>query len=227
MRTRVGPGIRPGRRTPRRPLSRRDRWHRTVAARVVSALLAGASLWLVASALVPRAPDPGVPVLVATRDLALGQTLGAGDVRLEHRPEAYVPGGALHAVEPATGQVLGGPMLTGEVVTTSRFRGSGALTGLAPGTLAVSVPVGDPGLLATLHPADLVSVLVAGTGDTVASAAPVLAGEPVPGGVLGGSAGGIGAGARVLLAMTPTEAKALAAALGAPTGAGFVIALHR
>jgi Flp pilus assembly protein CpaB len=213
-----------GRRPPRRALSRRERWHRTVAARVVSALLAGTALWLVASALVPKAPDPGVPVLVATHDLALGHRVGGGDLRLERRPEAYVPSGALRAVEPAVDQVLGGPVLAGEIVTTARFRGSGSLAALPPGTLAVSVPVGDPGLVATLRPADLVSVLVAGTGETVATAAPVLSSDPPAGGALGGSAA---TGARVLLAMTPTEAKALAAALGAPTAAGFVVALHR
>lgn len=191
---------------------------------MVSAVLAGAALWLVASALLPKAPDPGVPVLVATHDLALGQTVGGGDLRVERRPEAYVPSGALRAVEPAVDQVLGGPVLAGEVLTSARFRGSGSLAALAPGTLAVSVPVGDPGLLGTLRPADLVSVLVAGTGETVAAAAPVLSSEPPTASALGGSAA---TNPRVLLALTPTEAKALAAALGSPTAAGFVVALHR
>ena len=91
--------------------------------------------------------------------------------------------------------------------------------------MAVSVPVGDAGLAASLRPADLVSVLVAGLGrdgGRLRARAgrrprrrPVCSARPAP------------AGARLLLALTPAEAKAYAAAVGAPTATGFVIALHR
>ncbi len=208
----------------RRPLSRRGRWRRTLAARVVSALLAATALWLVASALLPKAPDPGVPVLVAARDVGLGETLSAADVRVDRRPEAYRPAASLTSADFAVGRVLSGPVMAGEVLTPARFRGVGALTGLAAGSLAVSVPVGDVGLAASLRPADLVSVLVAGSGETVAASAPVLSTDLAATTVLGSSGP---AGARLLLALTPAEAKAYAAAVGAPTSTGFVIALHR
>jgi Flp pilus assembly protein CpaB len=208
----------------RRPLSRRGRWRRTIAARVISALLAGTALWLVASAVLPRAPDPGVPVLVATRDVGLGETVSAADVRVDRRPEAYRPSGALSSADPAVGRVLSGPVMAGEVLTPARFRGAGSLTGLPDGSVVVSVPVGDTGLAATLHPADLVSVLVAGSGETVAASAPVLSADLTSASVIGASGP---AGAHLLLALTPAEAKAYAAAVGAPTSTGFVIALHR
>jgi len=207
-----------------RPLTRRGRWRRTVAARVLSAVLAGAALWLTVSALLPAPPDPGVPVLVVTRDLPLGATVGADDVRVDRRPDAYVPRGALTAGEAAVGRVLGAPMVSGEIVTATRFRGPGQLAALPAGSLAVSLPVGDPSIVSTLRPADLVSVLVTGSGETVATAAVVLATDLPSSGMLGGSGS---TGAHVWLALTPAEARAVAVALGGSTPAGFLVAPHR
>ncbi|MDQ6896017.1 MAG: SAF domain-containing protein [Actinomycetota bacterium] len=207
-----------------RPLTRRGRWRRTVAARVLSAVLAGAALWLTASALLPAPPDPGVPVLVVTRDLPLGATVGADDVRVDRRPDAYVPRGALTAGEAAVGRVLGAPMVSGEIVTATRFRGPGQLAALPAGSLAVSLPAGDPSIVSTLRPADLVSVLVTGSGETVATSAVVLATDLPSSGMLGGSGS---TGAHVWLALTPAEARAVAVALGGSTPAGFLVAPHR
>lgn len=223
-RLRIGPPSATGLRRAFRPASRRDRWRRTVAARVVSAVLAGAALWLTVSALLPAPPDPGVPVLVATRDLPLGATLVADDVRVDRRPEAYVPRGGLTTGEAANGRVLNAPLVAGEVLTPSRFRGPGQLAALPAGSLAVSLPVGDSSVVSTLRPADVVSVIVTGSGETVAASAPVLATDLPSPGMLGGSGS---TGAHVWLALSPAEARAVAVALGGSTPAAFLVAPHR
>lgn len=191
---------------------------------MVSALLAGTALWLTASALIPAPPDPGVPVLVAAHDLPLGATLLPGDVRVDRRPDAYVPRGAVTTAEAAVGRVLGSPVVTGEALTATRFRGVGQLAALPAGSLAVSLPVSDPSVVTALRPADLVSVLVTGSGETVAASAPVLATDLPPSGMLGGSGA---SGAHVWLALSPAEARAVAVALGSSTPAGFLVAPHR
>jgi pilus assembly protein CpaB len=176
------------------------------------------------SALLPKAPDDGVTTVVAARDLPISKTLSAEDVRVEHRPSAYVPQGALSDTSAAVGQVLAGQVLAGEPVTPTRFRAAGGLTALPAGSLAVSLPVPDTGLLTTLHPADVVSVLVTGTGETVATAAPVLAVDRPAEGMLGGSSP---MGGHVVLALAPAEARAVAVAMGSVTTSGFVLALSR
>lgn len=208
-----------------RPASRRDRWRRTVAARLVSAALVGTALWLIASALLPSPPDPGVPVLVATHDLPLGATVSGDDVRLDRRPEAYVPRGALTSPDAAVGRVLGAAVGAGEPLTPTRLRGPGQLANQPAGSMAVSVPVGDPSIVSSLRPADLVAVLVVGSGETVVASAPVLATDIPSTGTLGGSTT---AGAHVWLALTAAEARAVAVALGSGAGAApFLVAPHR
>jgi hypothetical protein len=121
------------------------------------------------------------------------------------------------------GQVLAGPVLSGEIVTTARFRGSGALAALAAGALAVSLPVDDSGLVAALRPGDRVTVLVAGTGASVASSALVLATDRPADGMLGSG----GTAAHVIVTVTPGEAQAVATAVGSASAGGFVLGLRR
>lgn len=207
------------------PVSRRGRWRQTRALRVVCAILLGMAVWWGGSAVLPKPADPGVPTVVAAHDLALGTELTAEDVRVEPRPSRQVPSGALTASAAAVGHVVSGPVLAGEVVTTARFRGPGQLTALPAGSVAVSVPLSDDALVSVLRPADVVSVLVAGSGQTVASAAAVLAVDTPTSGVLGSAGTG---GAHLLLALGPDEARAVATALGPPGAAGgLVIAVHR
>jgi hypothetical protein len=120
--------------------------------------------------------------------------------------------------------VVSGPVLAGEIITSARFRGATQLAGLAPGFVAVSLPVSDGVLLGTLRPADIVSVLAAGTGQPLASAARVLTTELDASGVLTAGAGGQG---HLVVAVTPDEARALAVAMGA-AGApgGFLMAVR-
>ena len=224
FRVRSGGSPTAGLRRSLRPVSRRGRWRRTVAARLASAVLAGAAVWLAVSALVPAPPDPGVPVLVAARDLPLGGTIAADDVRVDHRPDAYVPRGAMTTGDLAVGRVLSAPVMAGEALTAVRFRGPGQLAALPVGSVAVSLPVSDLGVVTSLRPADLVSVLVTGSGETVAASAAVLATDVPAGGMLGGPGT---TSPHVWLALTSTEARAVAVALGASTPAAFLLAPHR
>jgi pilus assembly protein CpaB len=205
------------------PVSRRRRWRRTVAARILSAVLAAVAVWLVVSALLPTPADPGLATVVLTRDLPIGATLTEPDLRVERRVEAERPSGAMSAAAAAVGQELAGPVLAGEILTSARFRGPDSLMALPVGTLAVSLPVGSSGLVSALHPGDRVAVLVAGTGASVATSALVLATD-LPSSGMGGSGG---ASAHVVVALSAQEAQGAAVALGGPDAAGFVLGLRR
>lgn len=207
-----------------RPTSRRGRWQRTVATRLASATLTGAALWLTVSALLPAPPEPGVPVLVARHDLALGAIVSVDDVRVDRRPDAYVPRGALTSVEAVIGRVLAGAVSEAEPFTPARLRGPGQLANLPAGSMAVSLPVADPSVVSSLRPADLVAVLVAGSGETVAASAPVLATDLPSTGMLGGPGS---TSSHVWLALTAAEARAVAVALGGGSPAPFLVAPHR
>lgn len=233
---RLGPPAR-WRRSPspvRRRPSRRDQWRRTKALRLVCAGLAAAAVWLVGSRFLPHDEDPGVPVVVAAHDLALGAAVAAEDVTIERRAPGDVPAGTLREPEAAVGHIVSGPVARGEPLSDKRFRGPSQLAGLGEGVVAVAVPVSGTAVLSALRPADVVAVLVAGSGQTVAQRARVLA---APGVGIGGPAGldalagsgtsGAGAGAEVLLALTTDEARAVAASMGGGGGAtSFVLALR-
>lgn len=216
------------------PVSRRGRWRQSVVLRLTAVVLVGVAAWLTVRVMAPAPMDPGVPTLVVVRELPLGTTVAADDVRVEARPVAQRPAGALDRAEAAIGQVLAGPVLVGEVVTTARFRGTAQLAGLSPGVVAVSLPLDDGALLATLRPAMSVSVLAAGSGDPLAVEARVLAADGPGSAAAGGSsspgllAAAAGGEGHLVVAVSAAEARAIAAAMG-PRGAGgggFVVAVR-
>ena len=216
------------------PVSRRRRWRQSQALRLTAVVLLGLAAWLAARSVVPAPPDPGLATVVAVRQLPLGSTVGADDVRVEARPVAQRPTGALDSVDAAVGQVVAGPVLVGEVVTTARFRGTSQLVGMSPGVVAVSLALDDSALLTTLRPAMSVSVLAAGSGDPLASEARVLAAEgPGSSDAGDGSSGASGllaaAGQKghLVVAVTAAEARAIAAVMGprGAAGGGFVVAV--
>ncbi len=186
--------------------------------------LVAVAVWVTVSALIPTPADSGVATVVAIQDVALGSTLTAADLRVERRRADERPVGALDDVSRGVGQVVSGPVLAGEIVTSARFRGASQLAGLAPGFVAVSLPVADGVLLGTLRPGDTVSVLATGTGQPLAAAARVLTTELAGSGVLTAGAGGQG---HLVVTVTADEARALAVAMG-PAGApgGFLVAVR-
>jgi Flp pilus assembly protein CpaB len=192
--------------------------------RLAAVALVAVATWLVVRALLPEPVDPGLPTVVMAHDRSLGSTLTADDLRVERRVADERPAGAFESVGAAVGQVLSAPMLAGEIVTTARFRGAAQLAGLGLGFVAVSLPLSDPVLLASLRPADTVSVLAAGTGQPLVTAARVLATDLPGAGVLASAGATHG---RLVVAVADDEARALAAGLGpSASPAGFLVAVR-
>jgi Flp pilus assembly protein CpaB len=159
-------------------------------------------------------PVPGVPVVVAARDVAAGTVLTASDVRRVERPAGAVPAGALTGTRQATGATVASAVRRGEVLTDVRLAGAGSLRGLGAGLVGAPVPLADGGTAALLRPGDVVDVLAAGAdaaGEArlVASAVRVLV---VPHGDADRLGLGSGDGALLLVATTPSAAARLAAA---------------
>lgn len=149
-------------------------------------------------------------VVVLTRDLPAGHRLGGDDVRLEERPIAVLPDGALTEVPPDG--TLATLAVSGEVLVEDRLARTGLsplAASLPPGTRAVAVPV-EAGLAPPLEVGDAVDLLV--------TVAPEIAGEGPPGFVLAHAAPVVAVDdAAVTVAVPPDLAPKVAVALS--TGA--------
>ncbi|MBB2902024.1 Flp pilus assembly protein CpaB [Kineococcus radiotolerans] len=200
------------------PWSRR---RRRLARRWLAAGLVAAAGGAAVATLAPAAPATS-PALVAVRDLPVGAVLGPGDVREVQRPGETLPDGLLDRAR-LTGAVLAGPVRRGEVLTDARAADASVLTGQPAGTLAVTVDVGDPAVLAGLGPGVHVDVLArtedpltgAATGaERIATDVVVLRVPPAPTatGLLGGTPGS--SATSVLVAVEPATATRVTAAAG-------------
>lgn len=227
--------------------SRRARYWRRVARRMLSAALAGAAVWAALGAVRPPAPAAGVPVLVATRDLMIGSRLGPDDIQVRAVPDevaAWAAPGGPREVSAVVGRVLAAPVGKGEIVTDRQVHATTWLAGAPTGTVAMTVPLQSSGVLEVLRPGDRVRVLAPGTGALVAtgvvltcrSAAGVSCGGS--GAVSAGSSGpdssgwpgaggalGVDRAPVLMLAVSEAQATALAAALPPEGLGGFVVAL--
>jgi Flp pilus assembly protein CpaB len=159
-------------------------------------------------------PAPGVPVLVAARDVSAGAVLADADLRRVQWPAGMVPSGALAGVAQASGATVSSAVRRGEVLTDARLAGTGSLHGLGAGLVAAPVRLADGATARLLRPGDVVDVLAAGAdGATearlVASAVRVLV---VPRAAQDRLGLGSGDGALLLVATTPATAARLAAA---------------
>lgn len=184
-----------------------------MARRVTASLLAGgAVLGTVALARTPEG-GPLVPVVVAARDLPAGRELAPADLLEQRRPRAYAPTGSESAAA-LVGRRLSGAVAAGEVLTNPRVAGAGLLVGRPADEVAVHVPLADPGAVAMVRAGDRVDVL-AGTGETVAASALVLAVRGADAGT--GLSGGVGAslgdeGGGLVLAVAAAVAGRIASA---------------
>ena len=91
-----------------------------------------------------RAHDLGrdVPVVLATRDLALGTTVVAGDLRVVQRPSTTVASDALRAASTAVGRIIAVALLRDEAVSARHLVADA--NGVVPvGHRAVHVVVKD------------------------------------------------------------------------------------
>jgi Flp pilus assembly protein CpaB len=124
---------------------------RAILAWVATAVVALATLHVVVSDLgalqrQAHALGPNESVVLATRDLSLGTTIGAHDLRVVRRPRATVAADALHDRAAAIGRVVAVPLLHDDVVRAAHLTASNrsSLDGIvAVGNRAVHVVLKD------------------------------------------------------------------------------------
>ena len=132
---------------------------------MVAAALAGVATFGIASA--AAAPPPTTrPALVATRDLAPGTRLRAGDVAAEPREADTLPADAVSPDDVLTGRVLATAVRAGEPVRTRDVVASRFVHGLGDDLVATPVRLTDGSASALLAPGDVVDVLAATGADT-------------------------------------------------------------
>jgi Flp pilus assembly protein CpaB len=140
-----------------------------------AAALAAVAGFVGVTALSPRgAAAPGLPTVVAARDLPAGAVLGEDDLVVEPVAQRHRPDTAASTPDLLTGRVLTSPVAAREVVTQTRVQGAGMLAGQPPGTVAMSVPVLDPGSTGVTA-GSTVDLYGTGTGELVARDTTVLA----------------------------------------------------
>lgn len=84
-----------------------------------------------------------VEVYVATRNIAVGESLTSGNVERRVWLSDLLPAGSLTAEEDVLGQTLGLPLLANEPVTAAKLSQAGAPLRVAEGHCAVSIPTSD------------------------------------------------------------------------------------
>lgn len=211
-----GPQARGGRRgrPARRPVPERAR-------RGAAALLAGTAVWLAVDAARPETA-PGTEVVVAARDVRVGEELGPAVLGTARVPDGLVPDGALTDPAAARGRAAA-PLRRGEVVTDVRLSPAASLRGMPPGTVLAHVPVGDPEVVAAAPAGAVVDVLSTRDGRVVAGRVTVVVAREADAGSLGLSDGAPG----LLVAVGREEAGRLAAATGSdPAGSGLTVVVH-
>src|SRR4051812_23361979 len=139
----------------RRLLDRLGRWPRLIAA--------GACLLLALATAVRApgrpAPEHDVRVVVAARTLAAGHRLGARDLAVARWPARLLPAGAGGGAARWFGPGGPGPLRPGEPITAPRLLGAALTAGLAPGVVATTVALADPGSADLVHAGDQVDLL--------------------------------------------------------------------
>lgn len=188
-------------------------WRRGQARRVLAALIAAASVWVVVTALRPAPPELGVAVLVAAADLPVGTVLDAADVQVARVPESVVPRGALTDPTAAIGQVSSGPLRTRAVLTSQDVATGSLAEGLGSEVVVAHLPLADAALAAVIAPGARVDVLSVLDGTTLAADVPVVATDP------GDTSG-------VFVAVSPAQAAGLARHSGSEMTGGLTLVLR-
>lgn len=185
---------------------------------VLVALCCGLAATATAQVLRPE-PPPTVEVVVPVHPLAAGKELDAGDLTVRTVPAALVPRDVLTDPGDAVGRVPAVDLPAGLPLHATLVAGGGLVARAPEGTVVVPVRL-DDAASGLLRPGDRVDLVAADAGTRhLARRALVLpglprgAGEPGPGPLLGGAAGGTDAPV-TLVAVAPEEAPALSAASG-------------
>ena len=137
---------------------RRREWRRRVLRGGVAAACAAPAVVGVVS--IARQPgEPVVPVVVASRPLAVGEVVTAASVRLVAWPRRLVPPGAAQDLAEVVGRPLASPVGLGETVNQSRFNAHSLLAGRPAGEVAVHVTVADDGAVSMVTSGDRIDLL--------------------------------------------------------------------
>ena len=110
------------------------------------------------------AGEPSLDVLVASRELAAGSVLVAGDVLTREWPKRLAAAGALTPQDDPVGRLLAGAIRAGEVLTDVRLLGPGLIDALDHGLRAVPVRLTDAGVGALLRAGDRIDLYAIKTG---------------------------------------------------------------
>ncbi|MEU3274813.1 RcpC/CpaB family pilus assembly protein [Saccharomonospora sp. NPDC006951] len=105
-------------------------------------------------------------LLVTTRDLPLGTTLHASDVKSVAVPESLRPAGALDNPASVDGRTLAGLARAGEPLTDARLLGPSTNP---PGTVTVPVQLADAAIARLLRTGSAVDVVALGSGSQTAN----------------------------------------------------------
>jgi Flp pilus assembly protein CpaB len=172
-----------------------------------------------------RSLGPDVSVVVAARDLPIGSTIAARDLRVVVRPSSTVATDALHETRAAIGHIVGADVLRDDVLRTRHLTSAEhpGIDGVVPaGRRAVRVATKDGlrpplgAIVDVLAAFDPTAVAVGGAGEralVVASGARVLGTDP---GIDSGTSGSTQTefdgttGGGVTLLVTEAEARAVA-----------------
>jgi Flp pilus assembly protein CpaB len=166
-------------------------------------------------------------IVVAARDLPTGHRLAPDDLALARVPVTITPAGTTADPAELAGSVLAAPVLGGEPVSSARLAGSLAHLAAPPGSVPLPVRFSDPAAVGLLSAGQVVDILAAratGADDpaggsyaapaqVIATGARVLAvtGADSDDQGLTGTEGTSGA-PLVVVALTPTQARAVAGA---------------
>ncbi len=111
-----------------------------------------------------------VPVVIASGDIKAGETadglLEEGRITVGNRRRVDLPSNTVGRVEDIKGQSAAIDLASGEIITTSKFTGSGASSAsksnvLEPGNVAVSISVDQQRSVANLiQPGDYVNIMI-------------------------------------------------------------------
>jgi Flp pilus assembly protein CpaB len=189
---------------------RRRQWRRRVTRKVLAAGCAAAAV--AGTLAVARAPVDAttVPVVVAARELAVGEIATKGSVRVVRWPSVLAPDGALSDVREVAGRPLTAPLTRGEPVTAARLSTLSLLRGQPAGIVAVHVAVADPRAVAMIGAGDRVDLL--GSSGVVARSVLVLRVERADSSAASASglSGAAEASAGLVVAASRTAAEAIA-----------------
>ena len=149
-------------------------------------------------------------MVVAAHDLAGGAVIQPADVRSVEADPDLVPGGAARSTDRVLGEVVAGPMRSGEALTDRRLVGSALIAGYGSDLVATPVRLQDEDVVSLLRVGDRIDVYAA-DGDPTSSARQVVSDAavvmlPAQGEAMGRD------GALLVLAVTPDAAARLAQA---------------